>query len=341
VLWTVFVSRLYRPRWLGIAYVAAVSVSCITTGMHYIPDVLLALLIAPALCEPGRVWSTLRSFAERLANSWREWRLGPVRIIHYAFYAAIAAFVQVIIVTGAVGPGREWKVLVTAISGLLGAGVWAQLVEGSSRLRRPFGFYGGLIGGGVACLFFQERWILLAANCLAAPWMQALGRLRCLVNGCCHGRPADAEIGIRVTNARSRVSHLAQLAGIPIHATQLYSILSNVLLGLILARLWISGCPLSIIAGLYAIGNGAARFAEEAYRGEPQTPAIMGLRLYQWMAIGTVILGAVVSSMVSGPAPRWSFSPTGFWLALLFALLAGAALGVDFPESDSMFARLT
>jgi len=341
VLWAVFVSRLYRPRWVGIAYVAAVSASCITTGMHYIPDVLVALLIAPVLSEPETVWRALRSFAERLANSWREWRIGSLRIINYAFYAALAAFVQVVIVTGALGPGRQWKVLVTVTAGLLGAGVWAQLVEGSSRLRRPFGFYGGLICGGIACLFFQERWILLGANCLAAPWMQALGRIRCLVNGCCHGRPTAPEIGIRLINTRSRISNLAQLGGIPIHATQLYSLLSNVLLGLILARLWVSACSLSVIAGVYAIGNGAARFAEEAYRGEPQTPTMLGLRLYQWMAIGTVIMGAVVTSLVSGPAPRWSFSPSGLLLAILFALVAGVALGVDFPESESMFARLT
>jgi membrane-associated phospholipid phosphatase len=37
----------YRPRWLGILYAAAVAMSCITTGMHYIPDVVAALAIAP------------------------------------------------------------------------------------------------------------------------------------------------------------------------------------------------------------------------------------------------------------------------------------------------------
>jgi len=341
ILWASFVSRLYRPRWVGIAYVAVVAASCITTGMHYIPDVLVALLIAPILSESGKVWRVLQSFAEQLANSWHEWRIGPVRVINYALYAALAAFVQVVIVTSALGAGREWKVLVIVFAGLIGAGVWAQLVEGSSLLRRPFGFYGGLIGCGIACLFFRERWILLGANCLAAPWMQALGRLRCLVNGCCHGRPTAPEIGIRVTNPRSRVTRLAQLENVPIHATQLYSLLSNVLLGLILARLWGSACSLAVIAGVYAIGNGAARFAEEAYRGEPQTPTMLGLRMYQWMAIGTVIVGAVVTSLASRPAPHLIFSPRALSPSLLFALLSGVALGVDFPESESMFARLT
>ncbi len=148
VLWAIFVGRLCGPRWLGIGYAAAIAVSCVTTGMHYIPDVL--------------------RLTEWVANSWREWRIGPVRLINHGFYAGAAGFIQVMIVTAALGPGRAWKVMVTAIAGLLGAGAWAQWVEGSSRLRRPFGFYGGLIGVGLACLFFEERWTLVAVQCLGA-----------------------------------------------------------------------------------------------------------------------------------------------------------------------------
>ncbi len=341
VLWTIFVARLYRPRWLGVGYVAAVAVSCVTTGMHYIADVVAAMVIAPPLCEPERVWGMLRSAAERLANSWSEWRFGPVRVISYAAYAGAAAFVQLVIVTAALGAGREWEVLVTATSGLLVAGAWAQFVEGSSRLRRPFGFYGGLIGVGIACLFFEDRWTLLAANCVAAPWMQAIGRLRCLVNGCCHGRPAEPNIGIRVTHPRSRVSHLAGLTDIPIHPTQLYSILCNILLGVFLARMWISGCPLALIVGVYGIGNGLARFAEEAYRGEPQTSAILGLRLYQWLAIGTVLTGAALSTVRSAAAPSWHLSLAGLAIATAFSVVAATALGVDFPDGKQVLSRLT
>jgi prolipoprotein diacylglyceryltransferase len=341
VLWAIFVARLYRPRWLGVIYVAAVAVTCVTTGMHYISDVLMALAIAPVLLEPQRAWSVLRRGAEHLANSWREWRVGPVRLINHGFYAGVAAFVQVAIVMAAAGPGRQWKVLITAAAGLAGAGAWAQWVEGSSRLRRPFGFYGGLIGVVVACLFFPERWTLLAAHALGAPWMQAIGRLRCLVNGCCHGAVAAPAVGIRVTHERSRVTHLAELAGVPIHPTQLYSILSNIVLGLLLMRLWISGCPLSLVCGLYAIGNGIARFAEEAYRGEPQTPKVMGLRLYQWTAIASVLLGVLFTVLNSPLPPRFNMSLEALVWAAAFGCVAAAALGVDFPESTRALARLT
>jgi hypothetical protein len=341
VLWAIFVGRLFRPRWLGITYAASVAVSCITTGMHYIPDVIASFVIAPLLVQPERAWKKLLRLTEWIANSWREWRWGSVRIINHGFYAGVAAFVQVAIVTAALGPGREWKVLVTAAAGLLGAGAWAQWIEGSSLLRRPFGFYGGLIGVGLACLLFEERWTLLGAHCLGAPWMQAIGRLRCLVNGCCHGAPAPPGAGIRVTHARSRVTRLAGFAGVAIYPTQLYSILSNTFLGLLLFSLWFSGCPLSLICGVYAIGNGISRFAEEAYRGEPQTSMVWGLRLYQWIAVGSLIVGALLTTLRWPGAPALTPSVLGVLWALAFAAISAAAMGVDFPETNRPLARLT
>ena len=140
-------------------------------------------------------------------------------------------------------------------------------------------------------------------------WMQAIGRLRCLVNGCCHGRETSPALGIRVSHDRSRVTRMAELAGIPIHATQLYSILTNGFLGLFLLRLWMSGCPTAMICGIYGIGNGLARFAEEAYRGEPQTAVIFGLRLYQWFAIASVCVGAVLTVLDSPQPPAFRECP--------------------------------
>ena len=341
VLWAIFVGRLFRPRWLGAVYAGAVAVSCVTTGMHYVADVIAALAIAPVLLQPQAVWWRMLRLTERIANSWKEWRIGPVRVINYALYAFLAAFVQVALVAAALGPGREWKVLVTAAAGLVGAAVWAQWIEGSSLLRRPFGFYGGLIAVGLACLCFPERWTLLAAHCLAAPWMQAIGRFRCLVNGCCHGAPAPEGAGIRVTDPRSRVTRLAKLAGVAIYPTQLYSILSNSLLGLMLLRLGISGCALSLICGVYAIGNGAARFVEEAYRGEPQTLLAGGLHLYQWLAMGCMVTGAVLSALPAPGAPALVLTGRRILLALAFGVVSGAAMGVDFPEVNRPLARLT
>ena len=84
VLWVIFLARLLRPAWLGSAYAAAVAVSCITTGMHYIPDVLASVAIAPFLAAPGWVWNCVRTaWRRRTDRSGREafprWALAPDR----------------------------------------------------------------------------------------------------------------------------------------------------------------------------------------------------------------------------------------------------------------------
>jgi hypothetical protein len=67
-LWVLFIARLIRPAWLGAAYAAAVIVSCVTTGMHFIPDLLASLLIAPFLCDPERIWRAVHRRIAALAG---------------------------------------------------------------------------------------------------------------------------------------------------------------------------------------------------------------------------------------------------------------------------------
>jgi prolipoprotein diacylglyceryltransferase len=108
-----------------------------------------------------------------------------------------------------------------------------------------------------------------------------------------------------------------------------------------MTRLWLVHADFSLIVGVFLILNGLARFVEESYRGEPQTPIKAGLRSYQWLAIGSVIAG-VFAPMVgntghpSAPVPNWQslIAATGF------SMLTCLALGVDFPNSNKRFARL-
>jgi prolipoprotein diacylglyceryltransferase len=174
-----------------------------------------------------------------------------------------------------------------------------------------------------------------------APWVQLLGRFRCLVQGCCHGAPTEKEWGIRYTRPESRVYRIAHLQGVPVHPTPLYSMLGNVAIGIVVGRLWGAGAPLPLIVGLYLVLAGLARFVEESYRGEPQTPVVGGLRLYQWFALLSVVAGATVmalrtTSTVPAPDPSWVALAAGVLLGLAFWF----AMGVDFPESTRRFSRL-
>ncbi len=288
------------------------------------------------------LWPPLRAVAELVANSWREWRIGSVRIINHGFYAGLGTFLGLCLITAATPPPLAWPVFFTLLAGVAGAGLWAQFIEGSPRLLRPFGFYGGLLGVTLACALFDARFLLWGAHSLAGPIVQACGRLRCLVQGCCHGAPCAAHAGIVYRRPESRVIRIAHLDGVPLHATQLYSILWNAATLLALAALWHAAAPLQIISALWLILNGAGRFVEEAYRGEPQTRSFAGLRIYQWLAAASVLGGIAVSCATGVPtAPPLTLAHLNLPLALAGFLLTSFALGVDFPGSRRRFARLT
>lgn len=335
--------RLARWAW---GWATAIAASCITTGMHALADVALAVALWPVLRGYPAVWSALRAGAERVANSWREWQWGPVRVINHGAYAAAGGAVGVVVAGALAGPAQRGGVALVAVCGLIGAGLWAQQLEGSPALARPFGYFGGVIGvvaGVISAGIAGCDWLLLlAAWAAAAPWIQSAGRLRCLVQGCCHGAPAPEAVGIRYWMPRSRVCKLAGWRGVALHPTPLYSILSHVVIGTLLARLWSLGAALGLIAGLYLLLTGLARFVEESYRGEPQTPVVRGLRLYQWFTLVFVAAGAVLTTLPVVPSPVPSPGAVGGLLLLAAGIgaLCGFAMGVDFPGSSRRFARL-
>jgi protein-S-isoprenylcysteine O-methyltransferase Ste14 len=336
-------------RWKKIfwwTWAVLVAVSCVTTGMHSIADVLAGIAAYLLVVRMESIWHAILRIAERIANSWKEWRIGPVRIINHGGFAAAAVLLGIGLIDALLGPGRELLTVSIFLCSTIGAALWAQWVEGSPALLRPLGFYGGMLGailGGSCALWMPvNMWVVLAAICVAAPWIQGIGRLRCLVQGCCHGRATETVPGIRYTHPRSRVCRLAHLTGVPVHATQVYSILWNVVVGAALLRLLQLHSSTTLICGAYLLLSGAGRFVEEAYRGEPQTRTVRGLRLYQWIAILTVVAGAVMSS-VHGPAMPQSFTLrlSTILVAVGCGAIAWFVTGVDFPESSRRFARLT
>jgi prolipoprotein diacylglyceryltransferase len=303
-------------------------------------------LVYLAVAHRARVWEALRGLAERVANSWSERRLGPVRVINHGGWAALSTFGGLCIVGTLIGPGHALSVFVAALAGMVCSALWAQIIEGSPALLRPYGWYGGVLGvtlGSLAApLTGTSVWLLLSAYCVAGPWMQSAGRLRCLVQGCCHGREAPDALGIKYTHPRSRVCRLSDLGGRPVHPTPVYSILWNVVIALVVGRLWSLRAPMSFVGGVYLGLNGLGRFVEEAYRGEPQTPVYAGLRFYQWVALGTVVAGAAITALLtSDPAPAPAPSWTCVAVAALFGALTWFGTGVDFPESNRRFSRLS
>jgi prolipoprotein diacylglyceryltransferase len=327
-------------------WVILVAASCITTGSHSILDIVAGFVFVILLFHCKQIWGELLRLTEVIANSWMEWRLGPLRIINHGVYAAAGVFLGMWVFDTLLGPGGDLIVVSVFLCSSLGAALWAQLVEGSSSLLRPLGFYGGFLGGIIGALlapaFGISIWTALAALSLATPLIQGIGRLRCVVQGCCHGRPTHSVPGIRCTNPNSRIVRLAGLRDVEIHPTPLYSLLWNAFILAVLARLLALHTTSSMICGMYLLLGGLGRFVEEAYRGEPQTLVIFGLRLYQWIAIATIVVGAVLTTFANAPlspSPQWH--PGSLITAFICGILAWFVSAIDFPKSARRFARLT
>ena len=323
-----------------------VAFSCITTGMHSILDVVAGAIAFLLILRMEEIWVAMLHFAERIANSWREWRFGPIRIINHGGYAALAILIGMGLIDTLLGPGRKLLSIIIFLSSTIGAALWAQWVEGSPSLLRPMGFYGAMLGATLGCsfapLFGVNLWLVCAVICLATPWIQGIGRLRCLVQGCCHGRATQQAHGIRYTHHRSRVCRLAHLAGVSVYATPVYSILYNLVVGIALLRLYQLHASCTMIFGIYLLLSSSGRFVEEAYRGEPQTSIIFGLHFYQWIALAAAIAGAVITTIYSQTLPHVSaLRFSSVLLAMACSTVAWFVTGVDFPESSRRFARLT
>lgn len=342
--------------------------AALTTALGWAALTLLAYVTSPALGEPSGfawpaanalaaglatahapVWNALRRAAQWVANSRRDVLLfgGRWRIISHATFSFATGVVGAW-VAGAVLHSPVVVVLTVACL-LAGAALYAQASWGSASLLRPFGFWGAVPGLLVALVgarfaFGVKPYDMLLAVTLCAPWAQAVGRLRCLAQGCCHGVPTNERLGIRVWQPQSRVVVLSKLAGRWILPTQLFSILFNLALGALLVSAW-SGRVLSVtaISGLYFLLTGIERFAEDAYRGETQTRVIRGLKEPQWIDIGSCLCGLLLGLVPSSPPTPHSLVPTGADLVamLLSGVLVAFAMSIDFPRSHRRFSRLS
>jgi protein-S-isoprenylcysteine O-methyltransferase Ste14 len=356
VIWALLAARTYASaavprgaetarRVVAWAWGLGVAVSCWTTGMHTVADIAAGVVTYFAVTRARYLWEGARFVAERIANSWMEWRIGKARVINHGVYAGLGSLVGFAVMLAFVGHDHVGAVAFVAAGGLVGSGVWAQVVEGSARLSRPYGFFGGLVGMCLCALasprFGVPTWTILAAACVAGPFTQSLGRLRCLVQGCCHGSPAPPRLGIRYRHARSRVVRLSDLGGVAVHPTPLYSLLWNVVVELVMVRLWVLHARTHLIGGVYLVLMACGRFVEEAYRGEPQTPVFARLRLYQWVSVAVAAIGAMCTALGHGdPAPGIDFTPSVLWPALGFGVVTCLAMGVDFPDSNRRLSRL-
>ena len=347
LLSTAIYSRQFKKWRLPVVVLSIIIIFLqLTSTRSFAVNLIVSVFISLVTVNSSAIWLFIRKTAETIANSWKEWIFGPVRIINHGIYVGLGSFAGILFCGLLVGQAYAWGILIFAFVVTVFAALWAQLIEGSDKLKRPFGYYGALVGilfaSAILWWMGYNGWVIIGVISVVMTWVQATGRLRCLVNGCCHGKPtSNTNLGIRYFHSRSRVCNISGLKGKYLHPTQVYSILWLFVVGFLLLALWLNKFSYSFIFGMYLILTSTGRFVEEAYRGEVQTPVWKGLRLYQWAAIISVITGIVFTTINVQLA---ELRPGYGWEIWVAAFLGGFfiffAMGVDFPRSNARFSRL-
>jgi phosphatidylglycerol:prolipoprotein diacylglycerol transferase len=171
-------------------------------------------------------------------------------------------------------------------------------------------FYGGLIFAFVVGLILVRRYRLpvWATADMYAPGIalgHVIGRLGCLLAGCCYGRPADVPWAVTFTSEVARENAGTPLHE-PLHPTQLYDAGGELI---ILAALLILERRSRGFAGrtfwLYILLYAISRFIVEAYRGDPRGEMI-GLSTSQVVSIALVPVALLMLARL-----RRRATPTG------------------------------
>jgi phosphatidylglycerol:prolipoprotein diacylglycerol transferase len=179
-----------------------------------------------------------------------------------------------------------------------------------SLVRSGGVFYGGLVLAVPVALIYARRaglpiWTTTDAFAPGIALGHVVGRLGCLMAGCCYGRPTDVVWAITFRNPIA-AENVGTPLGVALHPTQLYEAGAElvILVALLMTerrgRLFPGRTFWSYIL-LYAV----SRFAIEFYRGDPRG-MVGSLSTSQFISVLLVPLsiGMLVWLARRGPAPE-------------------------------------
>ena len=142
-------------------------------------------------------------------------------------------------------------------------------------------YYGGFLTAGFAVLMYARRHgekttALFDFVITSLPLAHAFGRVGCFLNGCCYGKAWRGWLAVAYP-AQSAPWHDQVQAGIinrfslrsaPVHPVQLYESAFNLLLYLLLLRVYRRRRRDGVVTALYLLTYPVARFCLEMFRGD-------------------------------------------------------------------------
>ena len=170
--------------------------------------------------------------------------------------------------------------------------------EFTSLLRSGGVFYGGLIAAVVVCIYQlrKHQLPLWTSGDLFAPGIALgymVGRLGCLMAGCCYGRQTDVPWAITFTSSVAQENAGTPL-NTPLHPTQLYDAGAELLILILLLVFERRGRPFpGRTFWLYILFYAISRYIVEIYRGDPRG-SVMGLSTSQFVSVVTLPIAIVM-----------------------------------------------
>lgn len=190
-------------------------------------------------------------------------------------------------------------VLAAVVGGIVGArlfyvfGHWSEYANNPGQIFKfnmdGLVFYGGLILGLLLAMLVGhwrklKFWVTLDLAGLCVPVGLAIGRIGCLLNGCCYGKPTSLPWGITFPSS-------LPIGGVARHPTQIYEILLDlVLFGL----LWWKKDSFEkdgTTFWYFALGYAAIRFTLEFFREHATPHAALS---FQMMSLGLFLVAGIV-----------------------------------------------
>jgi phosphatidylglycerol:prolipoprotein diacylglycerol transferase len=206
------------------------------------------------------------------------------------------------------------------VAGLLGAkglfwvyhpevltGLWVRPSQWIYFLEGGYELSGGLVGGAGMlglCLWVWRKQLciesLMGLVCVAVPLGLGVGRMGCLLAGCCYGLPASSNTWLAVQYPGSPVSRIA------VQAYQGISLIGlGVLNGVIYQALGRVGLRSQRAHGLlpiFLVTYGALRLTDLSFRDPHglQGPWVWGWHVSQWLALSFAVGGLIVGAAALG-----------------------------------------
>jgi phosphatidylglycerol:prolipoprotein diacylglycerol transferase len=165
-------------------------------------------------------------------------------------------------------------------------------------------FYGGLIAAVVVSLLYLRRhnMPLWTTTDVFAPGIalgHVVGRLGCLLAGCCFGKPTSVPWAITFTDPAA-MANVGTPLGVPLHPTQLYEAGAEALILAFLLGFERRGRPFpGRTFWSYMLLYGVSRFLVEMYRGDSRGMVFDALSTSQFVSVLLVPVSIVMLILLS------------------------------------------